>query len=300
MNAMPRLPPELRARLGELRIVARRTTAVGGIGQHISRNRGAGLEFSQYRAYEQGDEPRRIDWKLYARSDRWFVRESERDSALEIHVLVDATASMAQADAARPGVTKLDAARILTAAIVELAFRQGDRFGALAIGDGRLVPTPVGAGLRQRDACLHALETWDARGGWPAEAALRRVFDRVPHHALVVLLSDVFDDTVIAFAERLAATQREVLTIQLLGADEVAFPFEGGHRFVDPESGAELTLDAGAARRAYLERFEAAQRALARRYAAAGIRHVVHVLDQPLFAPLRRLFGARGAEALRA
>src|SRR5687767_1899987 len=230
MAATPRLPPELRARLGELRIVARRTTAVGGIGQHLSRNRGAGLEFSQYRAYEPGDEPRRIDWKLYARSDRWFVRESERDSALEVHVLVDTTASMAQADVARPEATKLEAAKTLGAAILELAFRQGDRFGALALGGGVLAPTPVGAGLRQRDACVHALEAWQAAGTWPDESLLRRIFDRVPHHALVVVLSDFFDDAVVALCTRLAATQRELATIQLLGADEVRFPFEGGHR----------------------------------------------------------------------
>lgn len=296
----PLVPPELRARLGELRLVARRTTAVGGIGQHLSRNRGAGLEFSQYRAYEPGDEPRRIDWKLYARSDRWFVRESERDSALEVHVLVDTTASMAQADATAPTTTKLDAARTLAAAIVELAYRQGDRFGVLALGDGRLDPGPLGAGLRTRDACLHALEAWSARGAWPAEALQRRVFDRVQQHAIVVMLSDFFDDAVVALARRLAATRREVLTIQLLTRDELAFAFAGGHRFVDPESGAELKLDADRARAAYLERFGAARRTLAQGLAASGIRHVSHVIDEPPIVPLRRLFAVRGAEAMRA
>lgn len=295
-----RLPAGLRARLGELRIAPRRTTAVGGIGLHLSRNRGAGLEFAQYRAYEQGDEPRRIDWKLYARSDRWFVRESERDSALEIHALVDATASMGIADTAAPGWTRLDAAQVLAAAIVELAFRQGDRVGAMAIGEGRVDPTPVGAGLKQRDACLHAIESWTARGGWPGEGTLRRVFDRVPAHALVVIVSDFFDDAAVALAERLAAARREVSTIQVLASDEVTFAFAGGHRFVDPETGAALTLDAGAARRDYLERFDAARRALARRFAASGIRHATHVLGEPPFAPLARLFGTRGAEALRA
>ncbi len=297
MAASARIPPALRARLGELRIVARRIAAQGGIGQHLSRNRGAGLEFAQYRQYEQGDEPRRIDWKLYARSDRWFVRESERDSALEIRVVVDATASMAQADAAAPDRTKLEAAKTLTAAIVELAFRQGDRFGALALGDGRLFPTPVGSGLRQRDACLHALEAWAPLGAWPEQDSLPRVFDHVPRHALVVVLSDFFDDAAVALVERLAAMQREVATIQLLGADEIALAYRGGHRFVEPESGASLTLDADASRAAFVARFDAARQALARRFAASGVRHVEHVIAEPPFAPLRRLFGTRGAEA---
>ncbi|HVF34957.1 MAG TPA: DUF58 domain-containing protein, partial [Candidatus Saccharimonadia bacterium] len=87
---------------------------------------------------------------------------------------------------------------------------------------------------------------------------------------------------------------------QLLGRDEVAFAFAGGHRFVDPESGAALELDADRARAAYLERFGAARRALAQGFAASGIRHVSHVLDEPPIVPLRRLFAARGAEAMRA
>lgn len=298
--ATGRLPPALRARLAELRIAARRVTAHGGIGQHVSRNRGAGLEFAQYRAYEPGDEPRRIDWKLYARSDKFFVRESERDSALEVHVLVDATASMAQADLEAPQATKLDAAQSLTAAIVELAFRQGDRFAVASLGGEGLVPSPIGAGLRQRDACLHALESWRAAGAFPGEGVLRRIFDRVPRAALVVVVSDFFDEVVVSLAERLAATGREVLAIEVIGSDELTFPFAGGHRFVDPESGAELTLDAPAARAAYLERFDAARRALGRRFAACGIRHATQVLGRSPFDALRALFGTRGAEAMRA
>ena len=73
------MTPALRARLRDLRLVPRRAAGAHGLGQHSSRSRGVGLEFAQYRAYAPGDEPRRVDWKLYARSDRYFVRESERD-----------------------------------------------------------------------------------------------------------------------------------------------------------------------------------------------------------------------------
>ena len=107
------LPPSLRARLRELRIGSRRISPLRGGGVHRSRDRGAGLEFSQYRGYEPGDEPRRIDWKLYARSDRFFVREAERDSPLTAWVLLDASASMAQADESRPQWTRLDAGKAL-------------------------------------------------------------------------------------------------------------------------------------------------------------------------------------------
>ena len=95
------IPADVRARLKDLRLSSRRQSTAQGIGQHHSRSRGAGMEFAQYRAYEPGDEPRQIDWKLYARSDKFFVREAERDSPLTAWVLLDATASMAQTDGAR-------------------------------------------------------------------------------------------------------------------------------------------------------------------------------------------------------
>ena len=86
------IPADVRSRLQDLRLNARRAIGARGIGLHRSRSRGAGLEFAQYRAYEPGDEPRQIDWKLYARSDRFFVREAERESPLTAWLLVDASA----------------------------------------------------------------------------------------------------------------------------------------------------------------------------------------------------------------
>ncbi len=295
--AVSLIPPPLRARLRELRLTARSGAGGDGLGQHTSRSRGAGLEFAQYRAYEPGDELRRIDWKLYARSDRYFVREAERDSPLTAWAIVDASASMRQADAARPHLRKLDAARTLTACLFELALRQGDRFGLLALAGANPLFVPAAAGPRQRDRCLLELARLDAGGSWPDTAALQPLWERVQPPAVVLLLSDFFDDSAVELALRLAAARREVLTIQLLSAEERDFPFAGGHRFVDPESGAERRVEAAAVRKDYLERFAAARVELARRFAAAGIRHVEHVLDRPLDEPLRALFAPRAGAA---
>jgi uncharacterized protein (DUF58 family) len=291
------LPPDVRARLRPLRLYARRARATGGLGQHQSRSRGAGLEFAQYRGYEPGDEPRRIDWKLYARSDRYFVRESERDSALSVWLMVDATASMAQADQARPGYTKLDAARAVAACVMEMALRQGDRFGVLAFSGGALHGVPLGAGPRHRDRALLALSQVAASGDWPDEAALRPLWETIAPESLLLFLDDGFEERCTELAVRMAATRREVLHAQILGADEREFPFRGGHRFVDPESGAAIATDAPSARAEFLRRFGAARVALARRLAGAGIRHCEHFLDEAPDAPLQRLFPPRGAAA---
>ena len=287
------LAPELRARLKGLRLATRLTPTGQGIGQHASNSRGAGLEFAQYRAYEPGDEPRSIDWKLYARSDRYYVRDATRDSPLNACVLIDASASMAQADRARPAYGKLDAARTIAACIGDIALQQGDRFSFTAIGGDGVTGVPAGNTLRHRDRFELGLQALRAQGRVPARDGLRVLWERIPAASLVVLLSDGFDDDVVEVAERLARTQRDVISIQLITADERDFPFDGGHLFEDVEAGVERLVDASGVRSDFLARFGAARQALARRYAASGIRHVEHFLDQSPAQVLRTLFGPR-------
>ncbi|UNK47901.1 DUF58 domain-containing protein [Lysobacter sp. S4-A87] len=289
------IPPQVRARLKDLRLTSRRAVGLQGIGLHHSRSRGAGLEFAQYRAYEPGDELRQVDWKLYARSDRFFVREAERESPLAVWLLVDATASMAQEDAARPGWSRLSAAKGLAACVAELALRQGDRFGlAVLHGDGVRVLAP-GGGLRQRDRFMLELQRVEAGGIWPSAERLRPLWERIGAGDLVVLLSDAFDEGALEVVTRLAAARREVAAIQILTAEERDFPFRGGHVFRDPETGEELRGDGTAMRDEFLRRFEAARRELDARLDGSGIRHARYVLDQALDLPLRRLFGSRDA-----
>jgi uncharacterized protein (DUF58 family) len=291
------IPHELRAHLRGMRLVARRNAGGDGLGQHSSRSRGAGLEFAHSRAYEPGDEPRRIDWKLYARSDRYFVREAERDSPLTAWLLLDATASMRQADHADPARSKLDVARTLVACVIELALRQGDRFGIVLLGGGVPRVVPAGSGPRQRDRCVLELARLRSAGAWPSADMLRPLWERIAPSSMVVFLSDFFDEAAVARAERLALAGRDVSTIQLLGADERDFPFDGAHRFIDPESTLERRVDAPSVRKDYLERFAVARAQLAHRFDVRGIRHVEHFLDGPLDASLRVLFAPNSATA---
>jgi uncharacterized protein (DUF58 family) len=285
------IPPDVRSRLKDLRLLARRTHAAQGIGLHASHSRGAGLEFSQYRAYEPGDELRQIDWKLYARSDRFFVREAERESPLTAWLLLDASASMAQIDQARPAFSRLDAAKCLAACIAELALRQGDRFGLIALREDALQLLPAGSGPRQRDRLWLALHAIVAQAAFPQGERLNPVWERIAAGDLVIVLSDGFDDGCIALAERLAAASREVIFIQILTAEERDFPFSGGHLFRDPETGQTIPGDGNAMRVEFLQQFNHALQTLDARLDAAGIVHARHVLDAPLDLPLRQLFG---------
>lgn len=290
------LPPDLRARLRGLRLRPRLASGLSGIGQHASRSRGAGLEFAQYRAYEPGDELRQVDWKLYARSDRFFVRESERESPITVWLLLDATASAGQTDRAVSGRSRLDHMRLLAACGVELALQQGDRFGLLAIDGEGLQLVPAGHGARQRDRVYLQLQALRARGGWPAAERLRPLWERVRPGDLLLYIGDGFDETGVVLLEQLARARRDVVLLQVLTADERDFPFDAGHRFRDPETGEELRADGAAIRSDYLQRFAEAHSALHARLRAGGIASATSWLDQPLDQSLQALFG-RGVTA---
>ncbi len=287
------IPPDVRNRLKSLRLTARRAVNLQGIGLHHSRSRGAGLEFAQYRAYERGDEPRAIDWKLYARSDRFFVRESERESPLALWILIDSSASMGQAD--DDGLSRLAVASGLAACMAELALAQGDRFGMVGLSASGLRLLPAGIGARQRDRLALDLLSLTPAGQFPALSQLTPLWDRIAADDLVVLISDFFDPATLDLAARLAGARREVLAIETLTVSERDFAYPDGRRFRDPETGEELLGDGPALRDEFLGRFNTARAERHARLDHLGIRHAALFLDQPLDTPLRKLFGARAA-----
>lgn len=291
------IPPEVRARLKGLRIGSRLTPNGQGLGLHTGRGRGAGLEFAQYRAYGQGDEPRQIDWKLYARSDRYFVRDATRDSPLTVWLVIDTSASMAQADPERPDYARIDAARIIAACIAERAVQQGDSVGLITIGGSLTQGLPAAPGARHRDRLLLLLAGLVADGRDGARATPPLLSAQIAADALVVVIGDGFDDGLLDVCERLAAAGRDLRHIRIVTAGEQRFDFAGSLRFVDPETGDERTLDADAARSAFLDRFGIARREQLQRLARCGVIGVEHGLDEPADLPLQRLFAVRGRRA---
>ncbi len=289
------IPPDVRSRLKRLSLNPRSMAGTRGFGMHASRSKGSGLEFAQYRAYEPGDEPRRIDWKLFSRSDKFFVREAEEESPLAVWILLDGSASMAQADRARPDWSRFDAAKLLALCIAELAMMQGDRFGWMVLQGTALAVADPRPGRPQSDRMQVDFARLAPAGTFPEATTLAPLWERIGARDLVLFLSDCFDEGGIALIERLAKAGREVLAIQLLTVEERDFPFDGGFRFRDQESGEELVSDGKALRDIFLTRFAAARAALDERLDKAGIRHAAVVLDEPIDRPLHALFG-RGAE----
>lgn len=285
--------PRALAALRDLALAAR--TVVDGLmlGIHTSHRAGAGLEFSQFRSYQPGDDLRRVDWKLYGRSDRFFIRESEAETSLAVRIVLDATASMNHR--AGDGVSTFDYARFLAASLAVLAQRQGDAVGLFALADRALVALQPRREHQQLHRVLHTLERLEPAGAWPAWEPVEAALAADPHRGIVVLLTDLHEraDEVQRAAQRLAARRHEVIVVHLQAPDELAFPWTGPVTFEEWETGRQLNLDAGAARTRYLEHRSAATHALRRAFEDRRIGYEGVRTDEPLDLVLRRLLAHR-------
>ncbi|MEE4204549.1 MAG: DUF58 domain-containing protein [Halieaceae bacterium] len=282
------------ARVRDMELVAR-SVATGFLhGVQASEQRGVGIEFSQYRAYEPGDAPSRIDWKLYARSDRYFVREAERESETSVWLVLDTSRSMMLGS--EQGVwNKFDYGRYLTATLAYLAQSQGDRVGLLTLGGGAPTLIPALAGTRQWHRILHSLDDLTAGGAFPAHENIGAEIARLQGPGLVILISDLHQERgEISDFLRLVSTQHnEVATLRLECNDERDFPFEGPVRFEDLETGESVLANGRAARAKYLSSREQWLTELKRRLSQWEVGLDTVCSDEPLDAGLHAFLERR-------
>jgi uncharacterized protein (DUF58 family) len=228
----------IRAQTADLDLVIRHVLAGLGHGLHAGRERGAGVEFSEYRAYAPGDEWRRVDWKLLARADRYYVREAERDSHVAVWLLLDASASMAEPSRRLPGLDKIGFARTVLACIAAVAQRQGDAFGLVVAGGERMNFTPASRGPRQMHRVMAQLQRAQAGGGLPDATAVRSSlhFARAP--SLVFAVSDFLEwpSPLSEALLRLRAMRHDVRLLCLQTEAEAEGRFAAGTGYRDPEA----------------------------------------------------------------
>lgn len=248
------LDPADQARLKGLSFTPRRLAAPLAAGRHRTASRGFSREFSQHRPYAPGDETRAIDWKAYARLDRWYVRENRAEDRVRLAVVLDLSGSMTYAGAGRPA--KLDVARRAAAALAWLALSRGDEAGLICVGGGARADVPARAGAAQLAAFDAGLTAAASAPDADLGAALESAAVRLPPRAAVVAISDLLGDTarVLKGLKRLAAGRRELRVLRVLDSDESEFPFDGP-LVVEGLEGGRLALDAGAAAPAYREAF---------------------------------------------
>lgn len=279
------------ATLQDLRFIAQQIAAGGAYGLHSSRQKGAGLEFSQYRAYEPGDDPRNVDWRLYARSDRFYVRESDRESQQTVWFLLDLTESMNQDSHQINHWTKLRYSQCLTAALCYLSFQQGDRFGIIGIHENGLKLIPDGAGHRHLDRTLLALDGYSSSGSWPENLTLDVLWENLNPHSVCVVVSDFFQyrNEILSTLKRISGAGSEILALQLVTQDEIDFSYTGKLAFLDRETQTVVQVDTADARESYLREFSAYQKQLQGDVLDLGGRLETCVIEKPLDKTVRQI-----------
>jgi uncharacterized protein (DUF58 family) len=281
------LDPVALSRLGTMTLKARTVVEGALSGLHRSPHHGSSVEFAEHKEYSPGDEIRHIDWKAYGKFDRYYVKRFEEETELTCYLLLDRSGSMAYRG---DGLSKLEYAAYLCAALAYLLNRQQDRVALLAFGGADIAYVPP----RQRANHLHdllaAIETVVGAGGAGA-TSVATVLERVAELAqrrrsLVLLVSDLFDPSpeVPGLLRRLRAQRHDVAVFQVLDRDELELPFEGITLFESLEDDRRLLADPRAIRGAYLRELE---EFLGRTRAALAEGNVEHMLV-PTAQPLER------------
>ncbi len=292
--AAPLLDPVLLARISDLALLAR--SVVDGFmhGQHRSLRRGSSADFAQHRSYQPGDDLRRIDWRVYGRTDRFYVKEYEADTNASVLFALDATASMAYGSGS---VTKYDYGRFLIASLAWLSQRQGDRVG-LATFSGDLVDI-VPPSTRHLQLLLHTLGGSRASGAGRLSTAVDRLTHLSTRAGIVVLVTDCYEqpDDLGRAADALRIRGHDVIVFHLADAAERDFPFTAATTFEDAESGVRLPLRPDDLRATYLARMAEHHAAVSARLSAAGTDYVRVHTDQPLDRALHAYLDSRLARS---
>jgi uncharacterized protein (DUF58 family) len=266
-------------------------------GLHRSPFKGFSVEFSEYRSYQPGDDPRYIDWHAWARSDRYYVKEFEEETNLRLYLVLDSSASMGFPEPSAGAVTKYDYAATLAAALAYLALHQRDAVGLITFGEAVRTVIPPRSSKQHLKAVLSGLASSEPGGDTGIFPVLGQIAERVRRRALIAMFTDLWDETGRAAdgLKALRGKKHDVIIFHILDPAEVEFPFREQAVFVDMESNEELRLDAARVRRGYREALERFRREFRGATADRHIAYAPVTTDTPPAQALVDYLGTRSA-----
>jgi uncharacterized protein (DUF58 family) len=255
------LDPQALAKIHRLELIARGTVEGFVSGRHRSPFKGFSVEFAEHRQYTPGDDVRDLDWRVYGKSDRYYVKQYIEESNLRATILLDASGSMAYTGAqaalcdGQP-LAKFEYARRLAASLAHLMLHQQDAVGLATFDTQMRRYIPARSRISHLQAILQ--ELWLTRPG--NETALAPIFhdvaERIHRRGLVIIISDLFDDPeeILKALHHFRYRKHEVIVLHVMAEEELAFPFEGHVLFRDLErAGADVQFDVRAVRAVYLD-----------------------------------------------
>jgi len=288
------IDPKILDRLAGLELVARKVVEGFMAGTHASPQRGSSVEFAQHRPYAPGDELRRLDWKVFARSDRLVVKEYVEETNLSLNLLVDASESMGFTSLAW---SKLDYARWGAAALAHLVLAQRDTAGLVVFDEAMRAKVPPGNGAPQEVAILKTLEQARPQGPTNVGRVIQLLAPRLRRRGITAIFSDFFDEpqAIVEGVRRLVHGGHEPILFQVLDPAELSFKIEGLVKFVGLEGAGDLKIDPRAIREAYLEELTRHNKELARQARSLSVDFVAVATDAPLDAVLSAYLSRRAS-----
>ena len=271
--------PKVLARIGNLELVAR--SVVDGFinGIHRSPFFGASVDFAEHRGYVAGDDIRRVDWRLYARTDRYYIKEYEADSNSNFSVLLDVSKSMGYGS---QGLTKLEYSKMLAGCLTYLVHRQRDRVGFVAFDNDIVEHVPPSA--KHMDVVLHVLDRLQPSKPGNLRAPLHKMAEHFGRRGVLVLISDLYEDPdqVLEAVGPLRFRGNEIVVFHLLDPAELDFSFTDPSAFEDLESGEQIPIVPEALGDQYRELVKAHITGLTERFTANRIDYTLINTSSPL------------------
>lgn len=250
------LEPEALARVKNLALVARGVVEGSISGLHASPYKGFSVEFAEHREYTPGDDPRHLDYKMLARTERLYIKQYEEETNMRVQIILDASGSMGYRHETK--ITKFEYAAYLTAILAYLMTRQQDLVGLTAFDTDVRLDMPTRSSPRHFNEMMHQLEALQPSGETGLAQTLHKLANRFKKRCLIVLISDLYDDPeeVIRALHHFRHRRHEVIVFHVLDKAEIDFPFRETVAFYDLETNERIQVDPAYVRDAYLEQIE--------------------------------------------
>jgi uncharacterized protein (DUF58 family) len=285
------LKPEILNTVSGLELVARAIVEGFMSGSNRSQSVGAGQEFSQYRNYEPGDDLRQLDWKMYARSERYYIKQSEIETNITVKFMLDASHSMAYEE---NDISKFMYAKVMTAALAYLAKKQSDTFGLYTVNEKNITMVHPRFEQQQFMRFINELVNVKSEGTWRKQNGIEQLFSQYGKE-MIVFITDLYDDDrdLQKFISKLKTSKNEVIVFHLMGRHETELDFDGSFTFEDLESKQRLKVDSRIQQKEYKARVDNWLKESRMWMLEKQINYQLVIMDQPIDNMLRDFLTAR-------
>jgi len=286
------LNPQIIVSIKNLQLAAKATIDSFMMGINKSNVKGQGLEFSQYRIYEPGDDLRWLDWKMYARSDRYYIRESEVDTSISVRFLIDATNSMNHADS---GYRKIDYAKYMAACLGYLASTQGDAIGLYVFKEDGVFALPSKKDTQHLKRFYYQLETIEPQGKFTDPIHYKQLIAANKTRELLVVITDFYEEAgeMMQLLNSLATYKNEILVLHVMGDNELTLNYDGYAYLEDLETGQQVAIGSNTNKKDYTEQLQQHLSNIKQQLLNKGIAYTLINTKQPIDKALKDFLNQR-------